>query len=57
MGQVSRPTNLACTWRVEMKRKNGIKEGGAIRKGDRKRKEKNTVTPRTNFVITLERNR
>ena len=44
-------------WRVEMKRENGIKEGGSIRKGDRKRKKKNTVTPRTNFVITPKRNR
>ena len=27
MGQVSRSTNLACTWMVEMKREKSIKEG------------------------------
>ena len=56
MGQVSRSTNLAYTWRVEMKKEKGIKEGGANRKEDRRKREKNTVTPRTNFVIKLERN-
>ena len=38
IGQVSRSTNLACTWRVEMEREEGIKEGGAIRIGDEKKK-------------------
>ena len=39
MGQVSRSTNLAYTWRVEMKRDEDIKEGGAMRMGDRKIKK------------------
>ena len=56
MGQVSRSTNLAYTWRVKMKGEKGIKEGGANRIGDRKKREKNTITPRTNFVIKPERN-
>ena len=44
MGQVLKLTNLACTWRVEMKRKKGIKEGVAIRLRGRRKKERNTVT-------------
>ena len=40
MGQVSRLTNLACMWRVEMEREEGIKEGGVMRIGDRKSREK-----------------
>ena len=39
-----------------MIREKGIKEGGANKKGDQKKREKNTVTPRTNFIIKLERN-
>ena len=38
MRQVSRSTNLACTRRVEMEREEGIKEGGAIRMRDEKKK-------------------
>jgi len=33
MGQVSRSTNLARMWRVEMKREKSIKEGRAIKIG------------------------
>ena len=40
MGQVSRSTNLAYMWRVETEREKGIKEGGTMRIGDRKSREK-----------------
>ena len=40
MGQVSRSTNLACTWKVEMEREEGIKEGGAMRMGYQKKRKK-----------------
>ena len=40
MGQVLRSINMAYTWRVEMKGENGIKEGGVMRIGDRKSREK-----------------
>ena len=47
---------LACTWKVEMKRKDSIKEEeGNETKGSEK-KEKITVTSRIDFVIKLERN-
>ena len=47
--------HLARTWRVEIKKKESIKEGGDNgRKGLRK-KEKNIVTLRTNFVIKPEK--
>ena len=47
---------LICMWKVEMKRRNSIKEeGGNETRGSRK-KEKIIVTSRTDFVIKLERN-
>ena len=47
---------LACTWKMEMKRRDSIKEeGGNKTKGSRK-KEKITVALRTDFVIKSERN-
>jgi len=40
MRQVSKSTSLACTWRVEMKRENSIKEGRAITiRGSKKSRE------------------
>ena len=46
---------LACTWKVEMKRRDNIKEGDNKTKGSRKR-EKITVASITNFIIKSERN-
>ena len=34
MGQVSTPNHLACTWKVEMKRKDSIKGEGVSEKGE-----------------------
>ena len=47
---------LACTRKVEMKRKDSINEEGGNEKGGLKKIEKITVASRTNFVIKLERN-
>ena len=46
---------LACMWKVEMKRKDSIKEGVSEIGGSGKRGTI-TVAFRTNFVIKLERN-
>ena len=47
---------LACTWKVEMKRRDSIKEEeGNKTKGSEKR-EKIIVVSRTDFVIKPERN-
>ena len=40
-----------------MKREKSIKKEDSNERGDQKKREKNTVTPITNFVITPERNR
>ena len=49
--------HLTYTWRVEMKREKSIKKEESNERGDQKKREKNTVTPKTNFVIAPERNR
>ena len=48
--------HLACTWKVDMKRKDSIKEGGGSEKWGSKKRGKITVASRTDFVIKLERN-
>ena len=49
MEQVSKSTNLTCMWRVEKKRENGIKEGGAIKIENEESREKH----RSNQELTL----
>ena len=50
--------HLACTWKAKVKGKESIrKERCKERRGSEKSGEKNTVTPKTNFVIAPERNR
>ena len=46
---------LACTWKVEMKRKDNIKEKGVSETGGSKRRRKITVAFRTDFVIKFEK--
>ena len=48
--------HLACTWRVEMKRRYSIKEEGENEIGDREKHGENTVASRTNCVIEPVRN-
>ena len=43
-------------WRVEKKRENGIKEGGAIKIENEEIKRETHEQSRTNFVIKPERN-
>ena len=41
MGQVSTPNHLACTWKVEMRRRDNIREeGGSETKGSKKSSKK-----------------
>ena len=47
---------LACTWKVEMKRKDNIKEEGVSETGRGERRAKIIVASRTDFIIKLERN-
>ena len=47
---------MACTWKVEMKRKDNIKEEGVSETGRGERRGKIIVASRTNLVIKLERN-
>ena len=49
--------SLVCTWKVEMKIKDNIKEeGGNKTRGLGKKKEKTIIASRTDFVIKFERN-
>ena len=49
--------SLVCTWKVEMKMRDNIKEeGGNETRGLGKKKEKTIVASRTDFVIKSERN-
>ena len=55
-GTSTNTNHLACTWKVEMKRRDSIKEEeGNKTKGSEKR-EKIIVVSRTDFVIKPERN-
>ena len=46
MGQVSKSTNLVCTWRVEMKREKSIKEGGSNENWGSRNLGRNTIAIR-----------
>ena len=48
--------HLACTWKVEMKRENSIKEEGSTETGGSNKEERKTVALKTDFVIKSERN-
>ena len=48
--------SLVCTWKVEMKMRDNIKEEGGNEIGGSKKKVKITVVSRTDFVIKSERN-
>ena len=46
---------LACTWKVDTKRKYSIKEGGGSEIRESKKKGKITVVSRIDFVIKLKK--
>ena len=47
---------LACTWKVEMKRKDSIKEEGDNEMKGSKKRDEITVASKTDFVIKPKRN-
>ena len=55
-GTSMNPNRLACMWKVEMKRRDSIKEEGGNKTRGSRKKEKITVASRTNLVIKSERN-